>query len=245
MADIPPPLSSSLSQQSVRVDGEQRSCSCELLVSLISAPPTPTHELRMLLLAPGWPWLALAVLWALMAPSCPSCLRGSVQDLAHRAGVVFEGRLYEELQGDMNERERERQRQMETLNRSAEVAVEPEETLEVLGKRVRVRVRQVWEVKAGGLQRDAVVSLVWSEADECFRPSAGTRYVFFMESTNDSAVFRALSPPVETRRGVRKDVSRVLGPSYGRILGYTLAGLCCSSSRVLKLAVSFAEHFQA
>ncbi|XP_036450724.1 pro-neuregulin-1, membrane-bound isoform isoform X5 [Colossoma macropomum] len=34
-----------------------------------------------------------------------------------------------------------------------------------------------------------------------------------MEATNDSAVFRALSPPVETRRAVRKDVSKVLGPN--------------------------------
>uniref|UniRef100_A0A8B9LDV1 Pro-neuregulin-1, membrane-bound isoform n=1 Tax=Astyanax mexicanus TaxID=7994 RepID=A0A8B9LDV1_ASTMX len=164
------------------------------------------------------PWLAVAVLCGgALAPGSPSCApRSSVRDLAHRAGVVFEGRLFEELRGDMNELERER----ESLNRSVEAAaaeeveVELNETLEAAGQQVRVRVQQVWEVKAAGLRRDAVVSLVWREEDECFRPSAGTRYVFFMEATNHSAVFRALSPPVETRRGVRKDLNKVLGPRF-------------------------------
>uniref|UniRef100_A0A3B4CWD7 Pro-neuregulin-1, membrane-bound isoform n=1 Tax=Pygocentrus nattereri TaxID=42514 RepID=A0A3B4CWD7_PYGNA len=169
----------------------------------------------MPLLSPGWPWLALAVLCGVLASGSPSCAsRGSVRDLAHRAGVVFEGRLYEELRGDMNERERQLKKVREAFNRTVEVEVELNETVEAPRKHARVRVHQVWEVKAAGLQKDAVVSLVWSEADECFRPSAGTRYVFFMEATNDSAVFRALSPPVETRRGVRKDVNKVLGPNY-------------------------------
>uniref|UniRef100_A0A4W4F2X3 Pro-neuregulin-1, membrane-bound isoform n=1 Tax=Electrophorus electricus TaxID=8005 RepID=A0A4W4F2X3_ELEEL len=109
----------------------------------------------------------------------------SVRELAHRAGVVFEGKLQEELQSAVNQKEKKM----------------------LLGQ---VRVHRVWEIKAGGLEKDAVVSLIWYEADNCLHMNAGTRYMFFMEPTNDTSVFKALSPPVEMKRAVRKDISKAL-----------------------------------
>uniref|UniRef100_A0A8C2DAP6 Neuregulin 1 n=1 Tax=Cyprinus carpio TaxID=7962 RepID=A0A8C2DAP6_CYPCA len=109
----------------------------------------------------------------------------SVQELARRAGVVFEGKLQEDARNGTES----------PVNAS---------------RQVRVRVQQVWQVKAGGLLKDSVVSLVWFEGGRCFQLSTGIRYVFFMEATNDTSVFTAVSPPVETKRTVRKDVSQVL-----------------------------------
>ncbi|XP_058645136.1 pro-neuregulin-1, membrane-bound isoform isoform X4 [Onychostoma macrolepis] len=109
----------------------------------------------------------------------------SVQELARRAGVVFEGKLQEEA----------RNRTESPVNAS---------------RQVRVRVQQVWQVKAGGLLKDSVVSLVWFEGGRCFQLSTGIRYMFFMEATNDTSVFTAVFPPVATKRTVRKDVSQVL-----------------------------------
>uniref|UniRef100_A0A673GVW4 Ig-like domain-containing protein n=1 Tax=Sinocyclocheilus rhinocerous TaxID=307959 RepID=A0A673GVW4_9TELE len=109
----------------------------------------------------------------------------SVQELARRAGVVFEGKLQEDARNGTES----------PVNAS---------------RQVRVRVQQVWQVKAGGLLKDSVVSLVWFEGGRCFQLSTGIRYVFFMEATNDTSVFTAVFPPVETKRTVRKDVSQVL-----------------------------------
>uniref|UniRef100_A0A671S897 Pro-neuregulin-1, membrane-bound isoform n=1 Tax=Sinocyclocheilus anshuiensis TaxID=1608454 RepID=A0A671S897_9TELE len=103
----------------------------------------------------------------------------SVQELARRAGVVFEGKLQEDARNGTE-------------------------------SQVRVRVQQVWQVKAGGLLKDSVVSLVWFEGGRCFQLGTGIRYVFFMEATNHTSVFTAVFPPVETKRTVRKDVSQVL-----------------------------------
>ncbi|XP_026128867.1 pro-neuregulin-1, membrane-bound isoform isoform X4 [Carassius auratus] len=109
----------------------------------------------------------------------------SVQELARRAGVVFEGKLQEDARNGTES----------PVNASHQV---------------RVRVQQVWQVKAGGLLKDSVVSLVWFEGGRCFQLSTGIRYVFFMEATNDTSVFTAVFPPVETKRTVRKDVIQVL-----------------------------------
>ncbi|XP_039532879.1 pro-neuregulin-1, membrane-bound isoform isoform X7 [Pimephales promelas] len=101
----------------------------------------------------------------------------SVQERVRRSGVVFEGRLQEE------ERPGNASRQ------------------------VRVRVQQVWRLKAGGLLKNSVVSLIWFEGGRCFQLNTGIRYMFFMEATNDTSVFTPVFPPLETKRAVRKDVS--------------------------------------
>ncbi|NP_001264013.1 pro-neuregulin-1, membrane-bound isoform isoform IIa [Danio rerio] len=112
----------------------------------------------------------------------------SVQELARRSGVVFEGKLQEEERAERNWTET-------PMNAS---------------RQVRVRVQQVWQLKAGGLIKDSVVSLVWFEGGRCFQLNTGIRYMFFIEPTNDTSVFTAVFPPVETKRTVRKDVSQVL-----------------------------------
>lgn len=117
----------------------------------------------------------------------------SVQELARRAGVVFEGKLQEEARNGT-------------------------ESPANASRQVRVRVQQVWQVKAGGLLKDSVVSLVWFEGGRCFQLSTGIRYMFFMEATNDTSVFTAVFPPVETKRTVRKDVSQVLCQDCGKTL---------------------------
>ncbi|XP_048028006.1 pro-neuregulin-1, membrane-bound isoform isoform X3 [Megalobrama amblycephala] len=116
----------------------------------------------------------------------------SVQELARRSGVVFEGKLQEEKRAERNWTEA---RGESPVNAS---------------RQVRVRVQQVWQLKAGGLLKDSVVSLIWFEGGRCFQLNTGIRYMFFMEATNDTSVFTAVFPPVETKRTVRKDVSQVL-----------------------------------
>ncbi|XP_077099529.1 pro-neuregulin-1, membrane-bound isoform isoform X3 [Siphateles boraxobius] len=101
----------------------------------------------------------------------------SVLERVRRSGVVFEGRLQEEEQPGNASRQ------------------------------VRVRVQQVWRLKAGGLLKNSVVSLIWFEGGRCFQLNTGIRYMFFMEATNDTSVFTPVFPPVETKRNVRKDVS--------------------------------------
>ncbi|XP_073685445.1 pro-neuregulin-1, membrane-bound isoform isoform X2 [Garra rufa] len=116
----------------------------------------------------------------------------SVQELARRSGVVFEGKLQEEERAERNWTEAQREPQVNA------------------SRQVRVRVQQVWQLKAGGLLKDSVVSLLWFEGGRCFHLNTGIRYMFFMEPTNDTSVFTAVFPPVETKRTVRKDVSQVL-----------------------------------
>ncbi|XP_064163406.1 pro-neuregulin-1, membrane-bound isoform isoform X4 [Anguilla rostrata] len=148
----------------------------------------------------------------------------SVQELVHRSGVVVEGKLQQEGQAnDMNREEREillQERARATLNDSE--AQEMDEPAKATGEslpnrtsgsetyQVRVKVHQVWEVKTGGLEKDTVVSLVWNLEENCSALKADRKYMFFLEPTNDTSVFNAVYPPVETRRSVRKDVSKVL-----------------------------------
>ncbi|KAJ8346362.1 hypothetical protein SKAU_G00277630 [Synaphobranchus kaupii] len=153
----------------------------------------------------------------------------SVQELVHRSGVVVEGKLQQEGQAnDMNQEEREillQERARAKLNDSeAQKMDEPAKSSgESLPNRtsgsetyqVRVKVHQVWEVKAGGLEKDTVVSLVWNLEENCSALKTDRKYVFFLEPTNDTSVFNAVYPPVETRRSVRKDVSKVLCQGCG------------------------------
>ncbi|XP_031434007.1 pro-neuregulin-1, membrane-bound isoform isoform X2 [Clupea harengus] len=140
----------------------------------------------------------------------------SVQELVHRSGVVVEGKL----QDDGQESDINAQRNAAKVNKSTTEMMNdlidevqepvPNRTSDLKPHHVRVRVHQVWEIKAGGLAKDSIVSLLWYSGDNCFTLSADTRYIFFMESTNDTSVFTAAFPPVEIKRAVRKDVSKVL-----------------------------------
>ncbi|XP_073672194.1 pro-neuregulin-1, membrane-bound isoform isoform X3 [Paramisgurnus dabryanus] len=111
---------------------------------------------------------------------------GSVRDHALRSGVVFEGEFEEELNRT--------ERQVDGSRSS----------------QLRVRVRQVWMLKAGGLLKDSLVSLIWVDGVSCLQLRTGTRYLFFMDPTNETSVFTAVFPPVVTKRAVRKLVSEVL-----------------------------------
>ncbi|KAM4709690.1 pro-neuregulin-1, membrane-bound isoform 2-T2 [Discoglossus pictus] len=73
-----------------------------------------------------------------------------------------------------------------------------------------VKVHQVWAVKAGGLEKDSIITVLWDLSSSCFKLKEDSRYIFFMDPTNSSSVFRASFPPLETGRNLKKDVGRVL-----------------------------------
>ncbi|XP_060546367.1 pro-neuregulin-1, membrane-bound isoform isoform X2 [Pantherophis guttatus] len=92
----------------------------------------------------------------------------------------------------------------------------------------RVRVHQVWPAKSGGLRKDALLWLLLGERGSACGSALKEegRYVFFMEpvaaasggnsSESPSSppppplLFRASSPPLETGRNLKKEVSRAL-----------------------------------
>lgn len=164
------------------------------------------------------------ILTSLCACECgkPDCSSIPVRDLALRAGMVFEGVMLEPpdyqtepFRVDVGAREKGGPRA--ELHQS------------------RIKVHRVWEIKAGGLVKDAVVFLIWSREDRCFRVKAGTRYVFFTEPTGDASVLRALSPPVPSKRAVRKDLSHVLCQTCGKHLIGSFIHLFIQSSSLLNL----------
>ncbi|MBN3312491.1 NRG2 protein, partial [Atractosteus spatula] len=81
---------------------------------------------------------------------------------------------------------------------------------------LKVRVHQVWAVKAGGLDKDSIISVIWNVGEYCLTLKKDTRYIFFMEPTNDTSVFKAAFPPVETGRNVKKDINKVLCGGWGK-----------------------------
>lgn len=129
----------------------------------------------------------------------PDCFSVQVRDLELRAGVVFEG----------------------VLDKSLDYETEPFRVDEVTRAELhqsRIRVQRVWEIKTGGLRKDAVVFLIWSPEDKCFQVKAGTRYVFFTELTGDASVLRALSSPVLSKRAVRKEITIALCQTCGKYI---------------------------
>ncbi|KAG8130404.1 hypothetical protein E2320_017173 [Naja naja] len=86
----------------------------------------------------------------------------------------------------------------------------------------RVRVHQVWPAKSGGLRKDALLWLLLGERGSACGSALKEegRYVFFMEpvaaasvgnsSESPPPLFRASSPPLETGRNLKKEVSRAL-----------------------------------
>ncbi|XP_041417355.1 pro-neuregulin-1, membrane-bound isoform isoform X4 [Xenopus laevis] len=73
-----------------------------------------------------------------------------------------------------------------------------------------VKVHQVWAVKTGGLAKDSLITVLGNFSSSCLRLKEDSRYIFFMDPTNSSSVFRATFPPLETGRNLKKDVGRVL-----------------------------------
>lgn len=148
----------------------------------------------------------------------------SVQELVLQSGVVVEGWLHEDGQESGTNAQRIMPKVNESVSEVMNDQIDDDEIQELVTNRsselkpphVRVRVHQVWEIKAGGLAKDSIVSLLWSSGDNCVTLSADTRYMFFMEPTNDTSVFIAAFPPVETRRAVRKNVSRALCQNCGK-----------------------------
>ncbi|XP_015193848.2 pro-neuregulin-1, membrane-bound isoform isoform X2 [Lepisosteus oculatus] len=148
----------------------------------------------------------------------------SVQELAHRSGVVVEGKVQEEgLENDINREEkerllRERARAKGNETQGQEMEENGDATEELLSNRttglepylLKVRVHQVWAVKAGGLEKDSIISVIWNVGEYCLTLKKDSRYIFFMEPTNDTSVFKAAFPPVETGRNVKKDINKVL-----------------------------------
>ncbi|KAH1168559.1 hypothetical protein KIL84_013149, partial [Mauremys mutica] len=75
----------------------------------------------------------------------------------------------------------------------------------------RVRVHQVWAVKGGGLRKDSLFWLRGEPGSACGRLKAESRYIFFMEPLDaGAALFQASSPPLETGRYLKREVSRAL-----------------------------------
>ncbi|KAM8940155.1 pro-neuregulin-1, membrane-bound isoform 2-T2 [Pelodytes ibericus] len=73
-----------------------------------------------------------------------------------------------------------------------------------------VKVHQVWAVKAGGLEKDSIITVLGDFESSCLKLKQDSRYIFFMDPTNSSSVFRASYPPLETGRNLKKDVGKVL-----------------------------------
>lgn len=144
----------------------------------------------------------------------PDCFSIPVRDLALRAAVVLEGVLEESPEKPGYETEPFR---VDGVTRETR---EPDRRAEF--HQNRIRVHRVWEIKTGGLRKDAVAFLIWSRKNKCFRMKAGTRYVFFTEPTGDASVLRALSPPLQSKRAVRKDITHALCQTCGKSLIYCI-----------------------
>lgn len=189
---------SSSSKCALRVNSVGLQCS-------ILVPPASIHcaqtsvTMRLLCVICG-------LLTSLCVCKCgkPDCFSMPVRDLEPRARVVFEGILLESPGYETDP--------------LGEDGVTREQVPGAELHQSRIRVHRVWGIKTGGLRKDAVVFLVWSREIKCFRMDAGTRYVFFTEPTGDASVLRALSPPVQSKRAVRKDITHVLCQTCGKHL---------------------------
>ncbi|KAM4054012.1 pro-neuregulin-1, membrane-bound isoform 3-T3 [Anomaloglossus baeobatrachus] len=73
-----------------------------------------------------------------------------------------------------------------------------------------VKVHQVWAVKSAGLEKDSIITVQGDFGSSCVKLKEDSRYIFFMDPTNSSSIFRTSFPPLETGRNMKKDVGRVL-----------------------------------
>nr|XP_033816653.1 pro-neuregulin-2, membrane-bound isoform-like [Geotrypetes seraphini] len=150
----------------------------------------------------------------------PSPSVGSVRELAQRARVVVEGRVQPAPAGE----EEERSETGEELSAAANWTSAAANASASSGNgsesaSVRVRVQQVWAVKAGGLEKDSLISVL-GDFGSCLRLKEDSRYLFFLEPTNSSSAFRASFPPLETGRNHKKEVGRALCRGCAYVYNY-------------------------
>lgn len=81
-----------------------------------------------------------------------------------------------------------------------------------------VKVHQVWPVKSAGLDKDSLITVQGDFGSGCLKLKEDSRYIFFMDPTNATSVFKASYPPLETGRSLKKDVGRVLCRGCGKSL---------------------------
>ena len=153
--------------------------------------------------------------------TCSPSLMAPVQELVHQSTVVFEGKLQEEGRKLRNQRARSKRNESEVQIIEKQVYFPTESvsnrTSESEQYQVRIKVHQVWKMKAAGLEKNAIVYIVLNRRENCLALlNKETRYMFFLEPTNDTFIFNAKFPPVETRRAVRRDVSKVLCKDCGK-----------------------------
>ncbi|XP_073454419.1 pro-neuregulin-1, membrane-bound isoform isoform X3 [Aquarana catesbeiana] len=165
---------------------------------------------------------------------------GSVQELAQRSRVVLEGKVQQQQgkrkqhlpdQGDLVTRAKGQQLEgytepQVTQQATAWVAASAASlttiaTIALTGATdsaaspaplhtYLVKVHQVWPVKSAGLDKDSFITVQGDFGSGCLKLKEDTRYIFFMDPTNTTSVFRASYPPLETGRNLKKDVGRVL-----------------------------------
>ncbi|CAM2114770.1 unnamed protein product [Caretta caretta] len=179
-----------------------------------AARPLPL-PLPLLLLLLGTSALAAA-------PPCSSAPPGvgSVQELARRAAVVIEGKVLP--------REAARQAGLGEAGPppapaagpgppSPPPAASPSPSPAPPPWEARVRVHQVWAGKGGGLRKDSLLRVRGEPGSACGRLKEESRYVFFMEPLDaGAALFQASSPPLETGRNLKREVSRALCRGCGK-----------------------------
>ncbi|KAM5264675.1 pro-neuregulin-1, membrane-bound isoform 9-T9 [Ctenodactylus gundi] len=160
---------------------------------------------------------------------------GSVQELARRAAVVIEGKVHppRRQQGALDRKTaaaRGGQREPRATAAPGPPTEHPPAAATATAPAgpsapaedapYLVKVHQVWAAKAGGLKKDALLSVRLGAGGHPRFPSCGrlkedSRYIFFMEpeangSSRAPAAFRAAFPPLETGRSLKREVSRAL-----------------------------------
>ncbi|XP_074809736.1 pro-neuregulin-1, membrane-bound isoform isoform X1 [Natator depressus] len=154
------------------------------------------------------------------APPCSSAPPGvgSVQELARRAAVVIEGKV---LPGEAARRAGLGEAGPPSAPAAGPGPPSPPPAASPSPApppwEARVRVHQVWAGKGGGLQKDSLLRVRGEPGSACGRLKEESRYVFFMEPLDaGAALFQASSPPLETGRNLKREVSRALCRGCGR-----------------------------
>ncbi|XP_077447973.1 neuregulin 2a isoform X2 [Stigmatopora argus] len=111
----------------------------------------------------------------------------SLQDRAYRSAVVIEGKV-----------------QSTPGNASAEPPPQPG---------VHVKVLDVWPLHSGGLEPEQLVTVLGDFGSEapCADVQKNRKYIFFMEPTEASLVYKASFAPLDTSgKSLKKDVGKIL-----------------------------------
>lgn len=181
-----------------------------------------------------------ALLAAVVLPSAAVCYTGgSVHELAQRSRVIVEGKVQHGAEARRRKQPAEQGNASVTPGRrkaaqldgytdtatavsSAALATAAAATDWIAATTSTplhtylVKVHQVWPVKSAGLDKDSVITVHGDFGSSCGRLKEDSRYIFFMDPTNTSSIFRASYPPLETGRSLKKDVGRVLCRGCGK-----------------------------